>query len=364
MARNVRKNKAKFHRKPAVARRPRLGYTEAMTGHSDFETLSPELVLRAAERAVGAPLEPMVTPYNSYVNRVYGVRDESGARYIAKFYRPGRWTAEAIAEEHRFLADCAEAELPIVAPLPFADATALAAADCGTGTLGTIEGYAFACYPFRGGRTFDITGDEDYLRLGGLIGRLHTVAQRRAAPHRPVIDPIAESLRLARSLAASEAMNPDARAEFLEICEATLTAAESDFAGAARLRLHGECHRGNILDRGDEGLLLIDFDDMATGPAIQDLWLLLPDRLDEARREMGLLIEDYERFRSFDRGELRLVESLRFMRMVHYLGWQARQAGDERFARDNPDWGTRAFWLREIDELRTQAAYLRPEATD
>lgn len=323
-----------------------------------FANLSPDTVLDAAEKSLGVFLEPVVTPYNSYVNRVYALKDEDGCRYIAKFYRPGRWEPEAIAEEHAFLADCAAAELPVVDPLPIAGELALP----GIPTLGNSGGIYFALFPFRGGRTFDLVRDEDYIRAGALAGRLHAVSRRSRSTRRPVLQPVPYWLDRSRSLAASPAMHPDLRAEFLEIAETALEASALLFrdAGAVPesfIRIHGDCHRGNLLEDREGSLILIDFDDMMSGPAIQDLWLLLPARIQDCGREMELLLEGYTEFSHFDRAQIGLVEPLRFMRMVYFLDWCARQMDDTLFMERNPDWGTKAFWIRELEDLRDQARY-------
>ena len=324
-----------------------------------FACLSPDTVLSAAETALGRAFDPVVTPCNSYVNRVYSLRDEEGERFVVKFYRPGRWGKEAVAEEHAFLAECAAAELPVVAPLPLKEGVARAGSGPidTTDTIGERDGILFACFPFRSGRTFDVTGDDDYLRLGSLIGRLHAVSRLARADSRVTFHPIDLTLAFCRAFADSDSLHPDMRGEFLDLCFGVLETASARFDRSSFIRIHGDCHRGNILDRLDEGLLLIDFDDMMTGPAVQDLWLLLPDHLESARREMGLLVEGYERFGSFDRRSLDLVETLRFMRILYFLSWREAQKDDSLFAERNPDWGTKAFWIREMEDLRYQARH-------
>lgn len=325
-----------------------------------FSGLSPDTVLDAAETALGRALDPMVLPCNSYVNRVYSLRDEDGARFVVKFYRPGRWEPRAVADEHAFLAECAAAELPVVAPLALDGERVPSCPD----TIGSRDGILFACFPFRSGRTFDVTGDDDYLRLGSLIGRLHAVSRLGRADSRVTFHPIDLTLAFCRSFADSESLYPDMRSEFLDLCSGVLETASSRFDRSSFIRIHGDCHRGNILDRLDEGLLLIDFDDMMTGPPVQDLWLLLPDHLESARREMGLLVEGYERFGSFDRRTIDLVETLRFMRILYFLSWREAQKDDALFAERNPDWGTKAFWIREMEDLRYQARHALASLAD
>lgn len=318
-----------------------------------FASLSPDTVLSVAETALGRAFDPVVTPCNSYVNRVYSLRDEEGGRFVLKFYRPGRWEEKAVADEHAFLAECAAAELPVVAPLSLAGGVSRS----GVSSIGAHDGILFACFPFRSGRTFDVTCDDDYLRLGSLIGRLHAVSRLARADSRVTFHPIDLTLEFCRRFAKSPSLHPDMRGEFLDLCSLVLETASDRFDRSSFIRIHGDCHRGNILDRLDDGLLLIDFDDMMTGPAVQDLWLLLPDHLESARREMGLLVEGYERFGAFDRRSLDLVETLRFMRILYFLSWREAQKDDALFSERNPDWGTNAFWIREMEDLRYQSRH-------
>jgi len=329
--------------------------------HAPFDLLGPDEIVLAAETALGrsARLDGTVLAYPSYINRVYGLRREEGAELVAKFYRPGRWSREAILEEHRFVLDCAEAELPVVAPLELADG----------GTLGELilaedeEEWTihFALYPKMGGRNFDAEGDDDWLRLGSLVGRCHASGALRPAHHRLTCSPAALTVPLAQGLLDEGLVHPKLEEDFAALSSEILGLIAPRFASLRFGRIHGDCHRGNILDRPGEGLLLIDFDDMMWGPAVQDLWLLLPDRAGRCRRELELLVEGYERFSSFDRGELVLIEALRFMRMIYFLAWRSRQRGDAWFAREFPDWGGEAFWIRELEDLRDQARVVREE---
>lgn len=315
---------------------------------ADFGLLGPDIILAAVERDFGLSLEPLVTSYNSYVNRVFALRDQDGTRYISKFYRPGRWTREAIQEEHDFLFELSQAEIPVVPPLRGPRGS----------SLHEVDGICFALFPFRSGRTFDIAGDQDYLRLGSLVGRLHSVARASPGTQRPCMSPLGMSMDQCRALAATGGMEREMAQDFLALCSGVLGAAQGLFDAQAAQRIHGDCHRGNVLDRLDQGLLLIDFDDMMRGPAIQDLWLLLPDRISQAGREMDLLLEGYTRFCQFPSSSLALVEYLRFMRIIYYLAWCSSQRGDRGFAERYPDWGSRAFWIKEFEDLSQQARYL------
>ncbi|TVQ37147.1 MAG: serine/threonine protein kinase [Spirochaetaceae bacterium] len=334
-----------------------------------FDLLTPDAVILAVERALNVTLDGSLQPYPSYVNRVYGVRDEEDCELVVKFYRPRRWSEDAILEEHRFLLDCAAAEIPVVTPLTDRQGRTLHAltvdpseATAGAQTTARSDGvvrqgesFSFTVFPKRGGRSFDAETDEQWYRLGLLIGRCHVVGAQRRANHRLVCTPRALTGEFVDQLMSDGLVVGESREEFESICRDTLRAIEPLFDGVALTRIHGDCHRGNILDRPDSGLLLFDFDDMMIGPAVQDLWLLLPDYAANCRRELTMLLDGYQQFTAFDRASLRLIEPLRFMRMVYFLAWRAAQLHDHWFRRSFPDWGSEAFWIQETEDLKTQA---------
>ena len=319
-----------------------------------FELLSPDVALRAVEDSHGLSLDGTLDSYSSYVNRVYGIRDENGDRFVAKFYRPGRWDAGAIREEHSYLLDCAREEIPVIAPLPGRDGETLR-------TVTAVDGdhersFFFALFPRTGGRTFEPETDEDYLRLGSLMGRCHAVGAKDQASNRLSCDPQATTAVYVQELLSDRLVHPKWRDDFAEVCRETLQLITPLFTDVFHQRIHGDCHRGNIIDRPGLGLVLIDFDDMMMGPPVQDLWLILPGSIKEARRELAVILEGYGRFASFDARSLGLIEPLRFMRMIYFLAWRARQRNDFWFRRSFPDWGNEAFWITEIEDLRTQRA--------
>ncbi len=316
-----------------------------------FDLLGPREVLAAVEGVFDLSLDGVVEPYASYVNRVYGLHGDDGERLVAKFYRPGRWTREMIQEEHRFLEELAGFEVPVVAPVGDEDGDTLFDLELEREN-GAIEIH-FGLFPRRGGRGFDAEQDSDWYRLGAAVGRMHAVGRRGEAPARLQLTP-AWAEGYLRRLDEEGVIHPDIRQEFLDECRRAVEAVAPRFDDVGQLRIHGDCHRGNILDRPGEGLLLIDFDDMMTGPAVQDLWLLLPDRADNCRRELTMLLDGYEEFLEFDRHELALIEPLRLMRMIHFLAWRAEQRHDHWFRRQEPEWGNRAFWVRELEDMRDQ----------
>lgn len=319
---------------------------------SVFDRLSPQAVFQAVEAFAGLRLDGSVVPYNSYVNRVYGLRDEEGRGWVAKFYRPGRWDEETLLEEHAFLLDCAAADLPVARPRADADGQTL-----GELTLPTGDGETscfFALFEKKGGRSFDAEGADDWLRLGRLLGRLHEVGRRGRFEHRPIFTPEATLEIQIDDLLDTGAVHPDLADEFQDTLGPATRSLRGLFPDAGLQRIHGDVHRGNILDRPGEGLLLMDFDDCAWGPPIQDLWLLLPGHQSDCRREIGLLTEGYGEFSPPEALTWSAVEALRLMRMVHFLAWCARQRGDRGFDTAFPGWGTKAFWIRELESLREQ----------
>lgn len=317
-----------------------------------FDHLTPFVVQQAVEGQTGLRLLDSLFPYNSYVNRVYGLRSEDGAEYVAKFYRPGRWTPEALEEEHDFLADCGRAELPVALPLADEDGHTLGEVE--VETEDGLRTFFFSVSPKKGGRNFDAERDDDWLRLGRLLGRLHQVGRQKPARHREVCQPQTTEQHL-QNLLAEGLIPAEFETDFADLADELLPELKTLFAGLPQQRLHGDCHRGNILDRPGEGLLLMDFDDMMWGPVIQDLWLLLPGYQEDCARELDLLTRGYTEFSPLRPALWNLVEPLRFMRMVHYLAWTAKQRHDAGFRVSFPDFGTRSFWIKELEDLRSQA---------
>ncbi|HOM29926.1 MAG TPA: serine/threonine protein kinase [Deltaproteobacteria bacterium] len=309
-----------------------------------FARLTPDVIISAVEQALGKRMTGLTIPLPSYINRVYELQSFSGERVIAKFYRPGRWSDAAIEDEHRFLADCAEEEIPVVTPLTLTSGT----------TLGHTEGIAFALFPKKAGRVFETNDDEDWVRMGTLLGRIHMVGSRRRAPSRVTMHPSSCTRTDLDFLLQGGFVGPEHVHAFEDVCLSVIEEISGLFEGVEFIRIHGDFHRGNLLDRPSEGLMVIDFDDMMEGPAVHDLWLLLPDHAGRARREIELILSGYERFYPFDPSSLRLIEALRFMRFIYYLAWCARQSADYDFRTNHPDWGTDGFWQRELLDLHHQ----------
>jgi Ser/Thr protein kinase RdoA (MazF antagonist) len=315
------------------------------SGAAGFGALTPDAVMDCAERVSGRRASGVCRPLSSYINRVYEIGLEDGGFLVAKFYRPGRWTREALQDEHDFLRELAAGEIPAVAPLADADGR----------TLHENGGMAFALFPRMGGRACDEPSRAEWLQIGRLIGRIHQVGAARPAEHRITIDPRHSSRIHLDFLRDSGAIPREVQDRYLDAAQMLLDRIAPLFDGVALQRIHGDLHRMNLLWRPDEGFHAIDFDDMANGPAIQDLWMLLPDRLPAARPEFDLLLEGYETFAEYDDAQTRLIEPLRAMRFLHYAAWCARQAADSGRGILHPEWGTADFWRRELADLQRQA---------
>lgn len=307
-----------------------------------FLELTPQRVLAAVE-AGGLATRPLAYPLNSFENRVYEVELEDRSRVIAKFYRPGRWSAGQIAQEHEFLAELWEEELPVVPARTFPDG----------GTLRETEGILYALFDRRGGRAPDELDASMLRRLGRLLGRLHNVGARRPAPERLRLTSDEYARRDLDWLERQESVPERLRPRYFAAARAICDAYDGLAAGAAVQRLHGDLHLGNLLLRDGE-LLLVDFDDMMTGPPVQDVWLAVPGRDRAALADREELLDGYQEMRDFDRSTLRLVEPLRGLRLVHYAAWLARRWHDPIFPRSFPHFGSEEYWREETEGLEQQ----------
>lgn len=301
-----------------------------------FLALTPDRVLDAVE-AAGLRCNPVCFALNSYENRVYDVELEDGGHVVAKFYRPQRWTPAQILEEHGFLAELADAEVPVCDARPFPDG----------GTLRTTFGIHYAVYDRRGGRAPEEVDEELAERLGMLVARIHAVGAAAPSAHRVHLTPGVFILDNLRWLLERGTVPAPLRGRYETVARALAGRAEERLAGLPRHRLHGDMHLGNLLLR--EGVLnVLDFDDMATGPAAQDLWMLLPS---DRGPVLEAFLEGYERFRPFDRRQLAAFPALRAMRRVSYAAWIARRWHDPVFPATWPHFGTEEYWATEVADL-------------
>ncbi|WP_338355297.1 serine/threonine protein kinase [uncultured Marinobacter sp.] len=318
-----------------------------------YDSLTPDIILDAMEEA-GFAVSGRLFALNSYENRVYQVGLDEGAPVITKFYRPGRWSEAEIREEHTFTLELLEADIPVVAPMK------LATGD----TLGRHGEFLFAVFPQRGGQAPDTSVTDTLYRLGQWLGQIHNIGAKKPFAHRSgmdLLDGIEASNRL---LLRGDWIPTDLRQAWDSLIPdlQRLCAARVDEAGPVEtLRLHGDCHAGNILCR-DEQMLFVDLDDCRTGPAIQDMWLLLNGDDFERGAQLGELLEGYEMFRDFNRRERHLIEPLRCYRQIAHCAWLAKRWDDPAFPRFFPWFAQPRFWSDQILSLREQLSALQSPA--
>lgn len=323
--------------------------------HPVFESLTPDTVLTAVEESLGLRCTNLCRPMNSYINRVYELESEAGDGYVAKFYRPGRWSPEALQDEHDFLLELADTEIKVVAPLPLR----------GQQTLGAVNGINFAVFPKKGGRSFDEFTDEQWPELGRLMGRVHLVGAKHSPKDRITLSPEKSTRQNLDFICQGNFIPEDLLPTFTELAESLIIEITPLFKHTEMIRIHGDCHFSNLMHRAEEGMYLIDLDDMAVGPPVHDFWMLLPGFLNESLAEVEMFLEGYEVFKDFDRRTLRLIEPLRAMRFIHYITWCAHQVAEDGLSRVATDFGSRTYWQQEIRDLSEQLERIRnmPEQT-
>jgi len=317
-----------------------------------FSKLTPDTVLDAVEH-LGMRPDGRLLALNSYENRVYQIGFEDAPALIAKFYRPARWSDAAILEEHAFTLELASRELPVVAPMKLTDSA----------TLHHHAGFRFTLYPRHGGRMPEFERRETLSWMGRFLGRIHAIGALRPYSHRPALD-IASFGEASRDfLLAGHWLPDELLPAWSSVVEQALEGARRCFARAgqpASLRLHGDCHAGNVLWT-DDGPHFVDFDDSRMGPAVQDLWMLLSGEGASMAAQLADVLAGYEDFREFDRRELHLVEALRTLRLIHHAAWLGRRWDDPAFPAAFPWFGTQHYWQDRILELREQIALMDEE---
>ena len=328
--------------------------------HHVFETLTPDLVLDALE-SVGLRGDGRLTALSSYENRVYQVQLEDASAVVAKFYRPERWSETQILEEHAFAEELMDAEIPAIGPLRLAGAT-----------LHSFGGFWFSVSPRRGGRPPELDDEEVLEWIGRFLARIHTVGARKPFASRPALD-LQSFGQDSRDWLLGQDMIPlDVQSAWARHCDEALAMvaghpslcgkkASSGDAQVRLLRLHGDCHPGNILwtptdaaTSAGPGPHFVDLDDARSGPAVQDLWMLASGDRRQRSRQLGFLLDGYEQFREFDREELALIEPLRTLRLIHYSAWLARRWSDPTFPQNFPWFGSSDYWQGQVLMLQEQ----------
>jgi Ser/Thr protein kinase RdoA (MazF antagonist) len=317
-----------------------------------FENLTPDLILDAIE-SVGLLPDGRMLALNSYENRVYQVGIEDGPMMVVKFYRPQRWSDEEIAEEHAFVTELAARELPVVAPLRLADRT-----------LHHHDGLRFAVFPRVGGRAPELSGRATLEWMGRFIGRIHAVGALAPYRFRPALDIASFGVEPREWLLGHDFIPADLLPAWRSTTAQALDGVYRGFdrAGAvAQIRLHGDCHAGNVLwseSSAAAGPQFVDFDDSRMGPAVQDLWMLLSGTREDMGRQLADVLAGYEDFHDFAPRELHLVEALRTLRLIHYSAWIALRWHDPAFPAAFPWFNTQRYWQDRILELREQIALM------
>ncbi|MBF0369952.1 MAG: serine/threonine protein kinase [Magnetococcales bacterium] len=314
-----------------------------------YRNLGPEAILDAVE-SIGYRCDGSLLALNSFENRVYQVGIEEGDGLVAKFYRANRWSNEAILEEHHFSQELADLEIPVIPPLALDDGA----------TLHAHATFRFALYPRRGGRAPDLENSDHLKQLGRFLGRIHAAGAVTEFAERPTLDIASFGEASMVFLLESGFIPLELETPYRTLAEDLLSRIRASFdaAGSVNLiRLHGDCHPGNILWT-DAGPHFVDFDDARRGPAIQDLWMCLSGERADRTAQLGDLLEGYGQFYDFDPRELLLIEALRTLRMMHYAAWIARRWEDPAFPRAFPWFNNGRYWDEHILSLREQASMM------
>jgi Ser/Thr protein kinase RdoA (MazF antagonist) len=329
-----------------------MRYNQRMDAFTSYTHLGPDDILNALD-STGYQCDGRILALNSYENRVYQVGIEDAAPVIAKFYRPGRWSDDCIREEHAFTLALAAQELPVIAPLLNDDGESL----FHTGP------FRFAVYPRVGGHPPELDNPQHLLQLGRCIARLHNIGAVAPFRHRRTLDIETLAVTPREYLLTHDFIPADILPAYETLTEDVIHRIRVCFERAGSypvLRLHGDCHLGNVLWNNDAPFL-VDFDDACMGPAVQDLWMFLSGDRPYMTARLHDLLDGYTEFRDFHPAELHLVEALRSLRMIHYAGWLAMRWDDPAFPRAFPWFNTQRYWQDQILALREQASLMQEE---
>jgi len=316
-----------------------------MTVHN-FSALSPDLIIDGLE-SVGCSVASGLLALNSYENRVYQFHDDHRQKFVTKFYRPQRWTKAQIQEEHDFSLALAEQEIPVVAPIVLNQQT-----------LFDYQGYYFAIYPCRGGRTFEVDNLDHLEWMGRFLGRIHATSAQAKFQHRPTLSSQQMLTDASQIIEQSGFVPSSLHMAFFTILNQVCALAQQQYQPNNIIRLHGDCHASNILWT-EQGPHFVDLDDARMGPAIQDIWMMLSGDQNQQLLQLDTILNGYEEFFSFDSSQLSLIESLRTMRMVNYMAWLSMRWQDPAFPKSFPWFNTNQYWEQQILILKEQHAILQ-----
>ncbi len=311
----------------------------------NFDGLTPDFMWYALE-SVGIRAESGFLALNSYENRVYQFTDEVKARYVVKFYRPNRWTREQIFEEHEFSLELNELDIPLAAPLKLNGST-----------LHEYQDYWFTVFPSVGGRQFEVDNLDHLEWVGRFLGRMHKAGSQKNFIHRPTIG-IEEYLHQPKQILQNSTFIPmHLESAFFNDLDLLINSLEKQWPTEVNaIRLHGDCHPGNILWR--DGPMFVDLDDSRNGPAVQDLWMMLSGERHEKLIQLDTLLEGYDEYHQFNHNELKLIEPLRGLRMVHYMAWLAKRWQDPAFPIAFPWFDDPKYWEGQVLAIKEQLAAL------
>ncbi len=327
----------------------------------NFSGLTPDHILNALD-SLGLHADGRLLALNSYENRVYWVGLETGVgveadlgvksstSVVVKFYRPDRWTDAAILEEHSYLQELVEREIPVVPPLVFDGKTLL-----------EFEGFRYAVFSKHGGRAPELEDKKTLEWMGRFLGRIHAIGALQPFQHRPTLSIENFGSIPKEYLLTHNFIPPDLEQAYKSVIAQALDGVQACFHRAGKvshIRLHGDCHAGNVLWT-DAGPHFVDFDDSRMGPAIQDLWMLLSGERADMTRQLTNVLSGYEDFYDFNENELHLIEALRTLRLIHYAGWLAQRWDDPAFKQAFPWFNTQHYWQNRILELREQIALMQ-----
>jgi Ser/Thr protein kinase RdoA (MazF antagonist) len=315
-----------------------------------YANLDPHLILDAVESA-GFQCSGGMIALNSFENRVYQIGIEDAEPVIAKFYRPNRWSDSAILEEHQFEIELQALEIPVIAPLAAADGK----------TLHHFQNYRFAVFPRQGGRTMELDNLDHLEWMGRFIGRLHAVGAIRPFQHRMRLDVQTYGYDAYQFLLKNDFFPPALKDQFVSVVTELLNKIEQRIAATGTiktLRLHGDCHAGNVL-WNNSGPRIVDLDDCLMGPAIQDIWMLISGNTpDQVNLQLDCLLTGYQEFHDFNYAEIHLIEVLRALRMIHYCAWLAKRWDDPAFPLNFPWFNTVEYWQMQLEDFREQIMLL------
>jgi len=315
-----------------------------------YDALTPDTMLDSLE-SVGLHSDGRFLALNSYENRVYQVGLEDGDPVVVKFYRPLRWSDAAIDEEHQFVTALEQLEIPVVAPLIINNAQ-----------LHQYAGFRFAVYPRRGGRAPDLDNADNLRWMGRFLARIHSLGRSKPFRHRPAFSVENFGRESQQYLLQHDFIPAELRPSYESATNMLLTALEQRFPPqqSGFIRLHGDCHPGNVLWT-PQGPHFVDFDDARMGPPIQDLWMLMSGDREEMSKQFAWIMEGYSEFQSFDAGSLHLIEVLRSLRMIHYSAWLARRWEDPAFPANFPWFNSSRYWEEHILSIKEQIAAVQEE---